>query len=270
MREYLILLGVTELSTKAEVKRAYKKLAQLHHPDKSHDNGEKFKQIKFAYDYIIKNWADRAAAPKAKTSTFWTDSTTYTDYTPPPRSTYTPPVIVKLKVDFTQIFGNTSIKIPGTNYYVKVPYGVLDGVRERTVGQTLDGAHAEYFNVEYELEDPTGFYSTRVVKGVNCLYCQLNVSVGMVLTNFRLYLRNINTAMPDFPVELSSDKLIKVSDVGLPLSAKGRGWRGDLYIEPIVVLKNLDEEIFPVLEGLYKKTKELYDAKIKEGERIIT
>ena len=252
MRVYFILLGVTDLNTKAEVKSAYKKLAQQHHPDKSHDDGEKFKQIKAAYDFIIKNWTKRATF-------FWT---------PSPKPSYAAPGIIKLKIDFSQIFGNASIKIPGTNYYVKVPYGAVNGLRERTIGMTLNGVSSESFNVEYELEDPTGFYSTRVIKGVSCLYCQLAVSTGMVQTGFEFYLRNINTTMPDFNVSISTDKLIKVSGVGLPLNLRGSS-RGDLYLEPVVSFKNSDQEIFPVLQELYKQTKQLYEFKIKEGERRI-
>lgn len=44
-------LGVTTTATEAEIKKAYKKLASKHHPDKGGDQ-EKFKEIQAAYDVL--------------------------------------------------------------------------------------------------------------------------------------------------------------------------------------------------------------------------
>ncbi|KAG8779943.1 DnaJ sub B member 8 [Ceratobasidium sp. 428] len=51
---YYELLGVEEDATADEIKRAFRKLALVHHPDKNHDNVEeatkKFAQLQQAYE----------------------------------------------------------------------------------------------------------------------------------------------------------------------------------------------------------------------------
>ena len=44
-------LGVSETATPEEIKKAYRKLASQHHPDKGGD-AEKFKSIQVAYDIL--------------------------------------------------------------------------------------------------------------------------------------------------------------------------------------------------------------------------
>ena len=51
---YYDVLGVTEKATAEEIKRAYRKLASQHHPDKGGDNA-KFQEIQRAYDTLSDN-----------------------------------------------------------------------------------------------------------------------------------------------------------------------------------------------------------------------
>ena len=51
MTDYYTTLGVGKTATQEEIKRAYKKLANIHHPDKGGDQ-TKFKEISAAYDTI--------------------------------------------------------------------------------------------------------------------------------------------------------------------------------------------------------------------------
>lgn len=62
-RDYYEVLGVQKNATEAEVKKAFKKMAMKHHPDRNPDNKEseeKFKEAKEAYD-ILSNAQKRAA-----------------------------------------------------------------------------------------------------------------------------------------------------------------------------------------------------------------
>ena len=52
-REYE-LLGVTSAATDDEVKSAFRKRAAEHHPDRAKDNGQKFREIKDAYEALKK------------------------------------------------------------------------------------------------------------------------------------------------------------------------------------------------------------------------
>lgn len=48
------LLAITPAATDDEVKSAFRKLAAEHHPDRAKDNGEKFRQVKDAYEALKK------------------------------------------------------------------------------------------------------------------------------------------------------------------------------------------------------------------------
>ncbi len=62
-RDYYEVLGVQRNATEAEIKKAFKKLAMKHHPDRNPDNKEaedKFKEAKEAYD-VLSDAQKRAA-----------------------------------------------------------------------------------------------------------------------------------------------------------------------------------------------------------------
>lgn len=50
--DYYNILGVNRTATQEEVKRAYRRLAHKHHPDRPGGNAEKFKQINAAYEIL--------------------------------------------------------------------------------------------------------------------------------------------------------------------------------------------------------------------------
>lgn len=52
MSDYYAILGVTKDSSADEIKKAYKRLANKHHPDKSGGDEGKFKEIKEAYETL--------------------------------------------------------------------------------------------------------------------------------------------------------------------------------------------------------------------------
>src|SRR6188472_1267889 len=54
-KDYYAILGVPKNATQAEIKKAYRKLAQQHHPDANAGDPnaeERFKEISAAYDVI--------------------------------------------------------------------------------------------------------------------------------------------------------------------------------------------------------------------------
>ena len=53
-RDYYEVLEVTRTASEAEIKSAYRRLAAEHHPDRSNDGGEKFRQVKDAYEALKK------------------------------------------------------------------------------------------------------------------------------------------------------------------------------------------------------------------------
>ena len=52
MKNYYDILGVTKTSSEEEIKKAYRKLAHQHHPDKAGGSEAKFKEINEAYQVL--------------------------------------------------------------------------------------------------------------------------------------------------------------------------------------------------------------------------
>ena len=52
MSDYYEILGINKGATEAEIKRAYRTLAQEHHPDKHGGDDKKFKAINQAYQIL--------------------------------------------------------------------------------------------------------------------------------------------------------------------------------------------------------------------------
>ncbi|MBI2021116.1 molecular chaperone DnaJ [Candidatus Giovannonibacteria bacterium] len=52
MKDYYEILGVSKNASKDEIKRAYRKLAHQHHPDKNGGSDDKFKEINEAYQIL--------------------------------------------------------------------------------------------------------------------------------------------------------------------------------------------------------------------------
>ena len=59
MKDYYKILGVEKGATEEDIKKAYRKLAHQYHPDKSHGDEQKFKEINEAYQ-ILSNKDKRA------------------------------------------------------------------------------------------------------------------------------------------------------------------------------------------------------------------
>lgn len=51
-RDYYEVLGVSKTASADEIKKAFRRLAVQHHPDKEGGNEDKFKEINEAYDVL--------------------------------------------------------------------------------------------------------------------------------------------------------------------------------------------------------------------------
>ena len=51
-KDYYEILGVSKTAAENEIKRAYRKLAHQHHPDKNGGSDKKFKEINEAYQVL--------------------------------------------------------------------------------------------------------------------------------------------------------------------------------------------------------------------------
>jgi len=61
-RDYYEVLGIERSASDEDIKKAFRKMAMKHHPDRNHEDGaaEKFKEINEAYE-VLSNPEKRAA-----------------------------------------------------------------------------------------------------------------------------------------------------------------------------------------------------------------
>jgi curved DNA-binding protein CbpA len=70
--DYYGILGLTPDATLADLKKAYRRLARQHHPDRNNGDpaaAEKFRLIIEAYDYLSAHLKDNANGSAKKTGT---------------------------------------------------------------------------------------------------------------------------------------------------------------------------------------------------------
>jgi DnaJ-class molecular chaperone len=56
------ILNVTQFSSEEDIKKAYRRSAMLHHPDRTNGNEEKFKAVKAAYEYLSSNTENKQSS----------------------------------------------------------------------------------------------------------------------------------------------------------------------------------------------------------------
>lgn len=82
LKSHHSILGVAPNATKDEIKKAFRTLAHIHHPDKGGD-AEKFKEISLAYTELMKK-NDEMPFRWHESGTRATVTVTYTYYNPNP------------------------------------------------------------------------------------------------------------------------------------------------------------------------------------------
>jgi len=248
------VLGLSDACDPAEVKKAYRRLAQRFHPDKSKhpEAADKFKLIKEAYDYIRTGKSSTGAFTNRPSPKPPPPPPDPWGWTPPPKPSYSAAKVC-VKVKFTEIFGGSRVNIPGTPYFIIVPNSVQHGSSHRLLAETINHSHQLYYDVLFSLHDPTGFHQIKDFRGKDVLYSKVEVSAADLLSGVTLYLRNINPNLSDVPVKLSKNVVTEVPEAGLPLP---NGRRGIYYVEPIVKFNSLDDERFDTLIALRDKINE--------------
>jgi molecular chaperone DnaJ len=100
VKTYYQILEIPETATPDDIKTAYRRLAKEHHPDKSPETNDKFRELKEAYD-ILKESDKRVAYDKKTTKS-------------PARVRKGTDVHISLKVNLTEIVGEESKTIRTT------------------------------------------------------------------------------------------------------------------------------------------------------------
>lgn len=257
------VLGLSPGASKDAVKKAYRRLAQEYHPDRnsSPDAEEKFKLVKEAYEYLTSGISGTGIfkelkpeppnpkpKPRPKKEPVWP-----TGY----GANNVPKAI--LTVSYSDAFTGATVTIPNTPYRTYVRPGTQHGQKERRLCALNDG-HQAYFDLEFRLFDPIGFYKIADVDGVNRFCCHLEMTSGQVLSGFEHALKNVDPNGPPIIVKIPPDhgRYVRIPGMGLKLDEAGR--RSDLYIVPVVRFTPIEKEIQPVLVALDRRVQEALKA----------
>lgn len=246
------VLGVDEGASAAIIKKAYRKLAQKFHPDRnaSSDAEAKFKLIKEAYEFLTTGVSGSGLFGKRETPKPPPSKPPESDVVWPTgyRANNVPKA--KVVVSFSDAFNGVTANIPGTPYKVFVMPGTLPGHRDRRLVKP-SSRDALYFDIEYDVIDPSGFYKFMLIDGAFRFCCHLEMTTGQLLSSFEHALQNIDPNGPPvtFTVPLEYGRHHIVPRAG-PRVGINRHERMDLYVIPVVRTIPLEKEVYPVLEAL--------------------
>ena len=254
------VLGLQPGATSAAIKRAYRKLAQKYHPDRNQEaNAERtFVLVKEAYEFLISGKSNSGIFQELKPKPV---------SKPPPAPKPKPPPVwqtgygatnvpkAQILVSFQDAFSGIMTYIPNTPYKVFVRPGTQHGQKERRLCELGNGQQG-YFDVEFLLHDPIGFYKIQELDGVIRFCCHIEMTSGQVLSGFEHAIKNVNpTAGPVIiTIPVNHERYIKVPGAGIRLDEAGR--RSDLYVIPVVRFTPIEKEIQPVLVALSRRVQE--------------
>ena len=246
------VLQIEEGSPASVVKKAYRRLAQKFHPDRNKEPGaeERFKLIKEAYEFLTSGvsgsgkFGKKEPPPKAPPKRAEPDVVWPTGY----KANNVPKA--KVVVSFADAFTGVTATIPGTPYKVFVMPGTLPGYRDRRLVK-LSSRDASYFDIEYDVIDPSGFYKFMMIDGAFRFCCHLEMTTGQLLGDFEHALQNVDPNSPPvtFKVPIDYGRHVVVPRAG-PRVGINRHERMDLYVIPVVRTVPLEKEVYPVLEAL--------------------
>lgn len=254
------VLNLLPGSSAAVIKRAYRKLAQKYHPDRNKEVGaeKKFVLIKEAYEFLLSG--------KSNSGVF--DDKPVLKPKPTPKTKPAPAPVwqtgygatnvekVQLLVSFSDAFTGAKIRIPNTPFIIFVRAGVQNGYKERRLCQSQQGIEA-YFDIEYRLYDPGGFYKLQDVDGAGVrVCCHLEMTSGQLLSGFEHTLKNINPLAGPviISVPVNHGRYLRIPNAGIRLDEAGH--RSDLYVIPVVTMTPIEQEIQPVLVAMSKRVQD--------------
>lgn len=252
-------LGISKNATPQEIKKAYRKLASKHHPDKGGD-AEQFKKIQEAYDTVSDPQKKQAYDNPSPFQGFGGGQNPFSDI---------------FGDAFNDIFGGRGQQ---RNYRQRFQITVQIDIQEAYLGCTksinVDGQ-------ELELNIPQGFphgaslnfpefkpggdllvqiayrRSDTFVRDGDDLYARMSVDVIDAILGGKIEIRNLDNKVYEVkvPAGTQHDSRIRLSQKGFVNPQNGRV--GDLYIiANITIPKNVTQEQREILEQYRNQFKE--------------
>lgn len=257
------VLGLAPGASKAQAKLAYRKLANLYHPDRNPapEASDKFKLVKEAYEFItkgtsstkafVKKTKSKAPKPAPEPKPDNPDATVWATGYGAKSVAYS-----QVLLTFGEAFTGTRVKIKNTPFVVHTPPGVQHGFKERRLCENPHGGPPSYFDLEYFLYDPLGFYKLQEISGQIRFCCHLEMTAGQLISGFEHSFKSVNPNAGQITIVIPSNfnHHVVIPRAGMRLGASGH--QSDLYVIPVVKMIPIEKEIYPVLKALDQKVKE--------------
>ncbi len=261
-------LGVSKTATPDEIKKAYRKLASQHHPDKGGDTAT-FQKIQTAYDTLSDSEKKRQYDNPTQAYNFhdfggpggFSFNSTggfndmfadffrqSTQQQRRPTQIYRTSVVLSLDQAYTGGEQVLKIQSPTGHNMVKIdiPKGVHDGAQVR-INDVIDGAT---LMVEFRVQKHLKFD-----RNGNDLYCNQPVSVLDLIVGSSVEFTTISgkTLEVKIPAGTQPYMQLKISGQGMPIGSSGNYGDQILLIKPFIP-DNIDISIIDSIKQTKAKT----------------
>jgi curved DNA-binding protein len=244
---YYSVLGVDSTASKDEIKKAYKRLASKHHPDKGGD-AEEFKRVSEAYEALTNPQPEQFNPHDFFNDIFGSRQ----------RSVANPDALARISISLKDIYSGGSVVIdtPQGPKNLDIHAGVRDRTRFRLAGQgvqRIPSLPPGDFIVEIHTQKQQHWEREAETLIFEYPLDAIDAMIGCVASIEHI---NGKTYQVKMPPGCQEGQRIRLKGLGLPNPLNGT--LGDLYVVAKILVPTIhDEEIIKVLNTMRETKKRL-------------
>lgn len=226
--DYYQILGVSPSASPEEIKKAYRKLAMLHHPDRGGDT-EKFKEISEAYDILSddnkkRHYDNKGSDWSNPFENFSQQSPYFRDFADifgervKNSVQRNPDGIVDATITLAQAYNGSdlNINVGYANEIVTIPAGVRDGAKIRIKGKgpsRIRTAPPGDLIIRVNIDYPAG-----IARDQDDLYIRLDVDAISAMTGTNIELEHVSGKLLSIkiPPGVNPGSKLRLAGWGMP------------------------------------------------------